>query len=100
MTASNQPQRRWRPVVAPNSAPRSTSRSPSGPRSSVGGGVDLGDGVGDVGLEAVGVSQVLLEDRVGIHRQAPVDLGQEQVLLPQGDVQLLGEDLAVEEILD
>ena len=64
------------------------------------GGVDLCHGVGDVRLQAVGVPEVLLEDRVGVHRQAAVDLGEEEVLLPEGNVQLRGEDLAVEEVLD
>src|SRR5512147_1400896 len=38
LTASNQPQRRDLPVVAPNSAPSLRSVSPSGPSSSVGNG--------------------------------------------------------------
>src|SRR3954465_4101867 len=38
MTASNQPQRRGRPVVVPNSAPTLRSRSPSASSSSVGNG--------------------------------------------------------------
>ena len=37
-TASNQPQRRLRPVVTPNSCPIRPSRSPSSPVSSVGNG--------------------------------------------------------------
>ena len=37
-TASNQPQRRGRPVVAPNSSPSARSRSPSASVSSVGNG--------------------------------------------------------------
>ena len=36
--ASNQPQRRGRPVVVPNSAPSARSRSPSSSSSSVGNG--------------------------------------------------------------
>ncbi len=38
ITRSSQPQRRGRPVVAPNSEPSSRSRSPAAPVSSVGNG--------------------------------------------------------------
>src|SRR5262245_10086382 len=38
ITASNHPQRRRRPVVAPNSLPRALMGSPAGPTSSVGNG--------------------------------------------------------------
>ena len=37
-TASNQPQRRWRPVTVPNSCPRSPRRRPTSSSSSVGNG--------------------------------------------------------------
>ncbi len=56
-------------------------------------------GVGDVWLEPLGVGRVLGDDVVGVHRQRVVDPGQDLVLLHQGGLHLLPEDLGVEQVL-
>ena len=54
----------------------------------------------DVRAQALGVAQVVLDDRPGDQREPAVDLRQDLVLLPQDDVELLAEDLLVEQVLD
>ncbi len=62
--------------------------------------VDDADRVAHHGLDPRGVlTQVVVRDVAGIERQAVVHLGQDGVLLLEGDVELLAEDLGVEEVL-
>ena len=56
--------------------------------------------VGHVRSQSLAVGPILLDDDVGRERQPVVDLGQEEVLLLQDDLQLLPEDLRVEQILE
>ena len=46
------------------------------------------------------LAQVARRDVAGVQREAVVDLGQDGVLLLEGHVELLAEDLGVEEVLD
>ena len=63
--------------------------------------VDHADGVAHHGLDPRGVlAQVVVGDLGGVERQPVVDLGQDGVLLLEGHVELLAEDLGVEEVLD
>ena len=59
------------------------------------------DGVAHHGLDPGGVlAQVAVRDVAGGQRKPVVDLGQDGVLLLEGHVELLAEDLGVEEVLD
>jgi hypothetical protein len=62
--------------------------------------VDQVYGVGDHRLEPGPVAAVAGEDLARRERKAVVDLGQDAVLLPEGQVELGGEDLLVQEVLD
>ena len=63
--------------------------------------VDHADGVAHHGLYAGGVlAEVAVRDLPGVQREAVVHLGQDGVLLLEGHVELLAEDLRVEEVLD
>ena len=61
---------------------------------------DVQGGVGDPGPQGLGVGGVLLDDRLGVQRQAVVDLGQQRVALAQHGLDLLGQDPRVEQVLD
>jgi len=59
------------------------------------------DGVANHGRDARReLVEVLLGDLRGAHRRAVVDLGQDEVLLVQHDVELLTKDFGVEQVLD
>jgi probable phosphoglycerate mutase len=63
--------------------------------------VDQAHRVGDHRLDAgPQVAQVGIGDVVGRQREPVVDLGQDQVLLFEDDLELLPEDLGVEQVLD
>jgi hypothetical protein len=57
-------------------------------------------GVVDQRRETRRERQVLLGERLRVDGQSVVHLGEDAVLLPQGEVQLLPEDLRVEQVLD
>ena len=56
--------------------------------------------VGHVGAEPLGVLLVIGRDRLGFDPAPVVDLGQDLVLLPQHQVELLPQDAGVEQVLD
>ncbi len=56
-------------------------------------------GVGDVRAQPLGVAEVLLQHLVGVEPATVVDLGEDLVLLVEGDLDLLGEDARVEQVL-
>src|SRR5215472_12681164 len=56
--------------------------------------------VGDIGLEPLGITDELLRDPLGLDAAPVVDLSEELVLIPQGQLQLLRQDAGVEQVLD
>ena len=57
-------------------------------------------GVGHVGAETFGIGLVLGGDSLRVEAAAVVDLGQDLVLVAQHQVELLGQDAGVEQVLD
>src|SRR6201982_1352886 len=76
------------------------SSSPTWPWSSRRPTAHAGGRVGHVGAEPLGVLLVIGRDRLGFDPAPVVDLGQDLVLLPQHQVELLPQDAGVEQVLD